>query len=107
MLEAHEMPAQNDSTPPYPNTQATTFTVGQLYVHAMSSAYPKTIEKWYWGLGPAPLTGRLLAPIHPRKESLIGWPPTALNDRSAEDIAAAFHRYTDAISTSIVGRRLF
>jgi hypothetical protein len=71
MLEAHEMPAQNDPIPPYPNTQATTFTVGQLYVHAMSSAYPKTIEKWYWGLGPAPLAGRLLAPAKTR------WPAAA------------------------------
>jgi hypothetical protein len=107
MLDAKDMPKPEDVEPPFPNTQITTFTVGQLYVHTMSSAYSETVAKWYWGLGPAPTAGKLLAQIHPHKESIIAWPPTALTDRSADDIAGAFKRYTDALSLSMLGRRLF
>jgi hypothetical protein len=107
MLDAEDMPKPGDTEPPLPNTQVTTFTVGQLYVHVVSSAYPGTFAKWYWGLGPAPAAGSFLAQIHPHKESIIARPPMSLTDRSAGDIAGVFKRYTDAISLSMMGRRIF
>jgi hypothetical protein len=73
----------------------------------MSSAFSDTVAKWYWGLGPAPAAGKLLAQISPPKESIIAWPPIGLTDQSADIIAAAFKLYTDAMSLSMLGRRLY
>jgi hypothetical protein len=103
MLDARDVPTSDHSEPPLPNTQVTTFTVGRLYVHVMSSVHADTVAKWYWGLGPAPIEGRLLAQIFPHKESIIAWPPQSLSDQSADGIAGAFKRYTDAISLSLLG----
>ncbi len=107
ILEGKEIPAPEDKKPLLPNSQITTFTVGQLYVHVMSSTIPNMFDGWRWGWGPAPQAGRLLAQIHPPKESMIVWPPTSLTDASADGIAAGFERYIDAISRSMTGRRIF
>jgi len=104
VLESKDIP--NDGTPTLPNTQVTTFVVGQLYIHVMSCLYPEIVTQWTWGWGPAPEVGRLLVQISPLKESLIAWPPASLTDQSADLIASAFDRYITLLDRSILGLKL-
>jgi hypothetical protein len=46
-----------------PNTQATTFAVGKLFVHTMSCAYPEFARDWHWMT--VPRANRLLVSIWP------------------------------------------
>ncbi len=87
-----------------PNTQVTTFVVGQLYVHTMSSVDSANIDKWATTLHHA---FPFMVPLLPHRESFIAWPPTTMSDRDADLIASAFHRYIDRISRSMLGVRLF
>ena len=86
-------------TPAPPNTQTTTFVVGKLYVHVMSSHFPEYTRLWDWR--PVPQAKRLLVPIWPIDRAKIGWPPSkALNDKNAQDFAMAFFRAVDTIVKS-------
>jgi hypothetical protein len=103
ILEGKDTPAP-DAGYVLPNTQVTTFVVGELYVHVMSSVDPENINGWAMRLS---YSERRLVCIHPAKESLIVWPPRTLTDRDADNIASAFHRYVEGIGRSLLGRRLF
>jgi hypothetical protein len=89
-----------------PNTQTTTFVIGELYVHVMSSSqHPDLTAKWLW---PAfSRLSRLLIQIWPPKESFIAWPPESLTDRDADTIPTLFANVIDASSRSLFGRRIF
>jgi hypothetical protein len=105
ILEAKDVPAiAVDGLAP-PNTQATTFVIGQLVVHVMStSGDPQTVAGWGW-----PFNSRIrlnFPQIWPPTESIIAWPPQTLSDFEVELIATAFERVIDGASRSIVGRRL-
>jgi hypothetical protein len=104
ILEAKDIPDEQSTDYVPPNTQTTTFVVGQLYVHVMSSVNPDNINKWATML---PRAEWLLVPLFPQKESFIAWPPTSIADRQADAIASAFHLYIEGISRSLLGRRLF
>jgi hypothetical protein len=103
ILEAKDTPAPGTGWV-LPNTQVTTFVVGELYVHVMSSIDPANINGWATRLS---FSERRLVSIHPAKESFIVWPPQTLNDRDADGIASAFHRYIEGVSRSLLGRRIF
>ena len=82
----------------------TTFVVGELYVHVMSSVDPENINGWATRLS---YSERRLVCIHPAQESLIVWPPPSLLDKDADNIASSFHRFVEGISRTLLGRRLF
>jgi hypothetical protein len=103
VLEAKDTPTP-DAGFVSPNTQVTTFVVGELYVHVMSSVDPDNIKGWATRLSHSE---RRLVYILPATESFIAWPPRGLTDRAADGIASAFHRYVEGISRSLLGRRLF
>ena len=103
ILEAKDVPAPGTGFVP-PNTQVTTFVVGELYVHVMSSVDLENINGWATRLS---FSERRLVCIHPAKESFIVWPAPSLTDKDADNIASAFHRYVEGISRSLSGRRLF
>jgi hypothetical protein len=85
--------------PAAPNTQTTTFVVGELYVHVMSSTgYPDLPAKWIWP------TSRL---ARPARENFIAWPPESLTDGDADTIPTLFSNVIDKASCSLLGRRLF
>lgn len=91
----HHKPEIMDNGLPRPNTQTMTFTVGRLYVHVASSV-TDVFEDWR-------LTKTdLLEQIWPIRRNIIGWPPTTLNDRDADQIAAAFQRVSDEIGRQMV-----
>jgi hypothetical protein len=70
---------------PLPNTQATTFVIGKLYVHALSTAIRGGINRQ-----------RVQVPgvvqLWPFKQSPIGWPRRSLTDDEAAGIAMAYIR---------------
>jgi len=68
---------------PLPNTQTTTFVVGQLYSHVLSTAVRGGINRQ-----------RVQVPgvvqLWPFKASPVGWPRTPMTDEQAEGIAMAY-----------------
>lgn len=85
--EKHIPDVTNDGTP-RPNTQATTFVVGQLYIHAMSSSVPNLIDRFVFTGSGAPK----LRQIWPIINDKIDWPPAlAITNGAAHSIATAFY----------------
>jgi hypothetical protein len=106
ILKSADIPESAIDDYPSPNTQTTTFAVGELYIHVMSTcSEPTIVNQWIWPIASRP--GRLLTQIWPPRESIIAWPPESLTDGDADFIATAFDRIIDAASRSMLGRRLF
>jgi len=67
----------------HPNTQTTTFVVGQLYIQTFSCALPKITDKWSLDRqGPS-----ILSQLWPVKESFIAWPTNDIRDSDAYRIS--------------------
>jgi len=97
---------RNESGIPKPNTQTTTFTVGQLYIFAASS--PTDIfEQWRVTADGA---GKLTQ-IWPILRNVVGWPPPAITDREADTISAAFFQFAEQVGRlnldPVVGAAVF
>jgi hypothetical protein len=74
---------------PWPNTQTSTFVVGQLYVTVISSAHQRLASKWHFNAR----SNALLRQMWPVRDRSIRWPPLeALTDDDADRIASAFFR---------------
>ena len=86
-----------------PNTQTTTFVIGNLFVHIISGD-ADTVSRWVWPSG-SPLTIKLVQ-ITPTRESIVVWPPQSLTDFELDSISTAFERVIDGASRSFGGRRL-
>jgi hypothetical protein len=80
---------------PRPNTQASTFIIGKLYVHAMSCEFREYPRDWHWKT--TPRANRLLATIWPIRHQLVCWPIDSLSDNEARTFATAFFSFVDAI----------
>jgi hypothetical protein len=105
ILEAKGISELKDNDFAQPNTQTTTFVVGNLFVHVIStSGDPSTVSRWIWPSG-SPLTLKLVQ-IAPTRESIVVWPPQSLTDFETELISTAFERVIDGASRSLTGRRL-
>ena len=75
---------------PPSNTQVTTYTIGRLYVHCISSIWKAPVERFNF---PTPGDGRFLRQIWPILYSPIAWPPKLrLTDKDADRIASEFMR---------------
>ena len=71
----------------FPNTQTTTFVIGQLYIHVLSSEIVSVVRKNEMRRGAKALLYR----IHPIKKSPLAWPPPMpITDEDADAIASAF-----------------
>ena len=71
---------------PFYNTQSTTYRVGELFIHAISSTWRKCIVKHRFVV-----PGNLLCEIWPARGASISWPPTrGLTDIEANRVAAGF-----------------
>ena len=94
-----------DNTLSPPDTQATTFVIGQLCVHVLSSSGdPTIVTRWNW-----PFTSRIglnLPRIFPPKEAVIVWPPNSLSEFEIELVSTTFERVIEIARRSIAGRRL-
>jgi len=78
---------------PVPNTQTTTYIVGQLYLHVLSSPIGVLIEKTELD----PLFFVRLFPIS-RGNTLVVWPPRSLSDQAAYMVSRAVFDELDRIS---------
>jgi hypothetical protein len=87
-------PDPNGHEKPIANTQTSTFVLGNLYVHAMSSEHPEYIEGWRWPIRPS----MVLIQIWPPKETFIAWPGMTMVDQDAMIIAEFFFRNIHAIA---------
>ena len=83
---------------PLPNTQTTTFVVGELYIHTMSSAYHELCRDWQW-LGNDRLRA-LLVPIWPIRHEFIAWPWHGITDN---DIAMSAEMFTQHCERAVRG----
>jgi hypothetical protein len=86
-----------------PNTQTTTFIVGNFCVHVLSGD-ADIVSRWIWPSGSRIAFN--LPQIFPPKESFIAWPPQGLTNFEVELITNLFERAVDGASKGISGRRL-
>lgn len=85
-----DVPEGENPDLPRSHTQTTTFIVGQLYVHVLSSSVPAVVSKLRLN-GRAP---SLLTQVWPSIHQSITWPPgTRLVDTDTDGIAVALFDY--------------
>ncbi len=81
-------PARRQEAPM--NAQTTTYAVGRLYIHALSSAVPGGALDWQF-------QGRdhdLLRQLWPTAPYSLLWPPPTMNDKDADRIAGALMEFS-------------
>ncbi len=83
----HIVETAEDNTP-IANTQATTFSVGELYVTVLSSALIKIVRRWHFGTEGL----RLLRQIWPVTRTAVRWPPPYMMGEEASLFSGAFFR---------------
>jgi hypothetical protein len=84
-----------DNGLPRPNTQTTTFVVGELYIHAFSSALKEMVNMIR--IGPNTRGESTFAQIWPRNDSVIVWPANPMTDRDADTVASAFLTFAQKV----------
>jgi hypothetical protein len=90
LIGGEELRGAGDVYSPFPNTQTTTFVVGELCIHTMSSFHQDIVRDWHW-LEHGRLC-HLLAPIWPIRHELIAWPIHGLSDADVALSAGMFMR---------------
>jgi hypothetical protein len=92
ILDAEDFSDFVPNDPRATKLQATVFTIGQLYVFAMSCPIPGIANGWDWRTAPAALTK--MVKIWPtQRHPDITWPLPSLTDREADTFATAVERY--------------
>jgi hypothetical protein len=82
---------------PRSNTQAVTFVVGRLFIHAFACPFPEILSA---GKIVETVDARL-SQIWPPRHSFLIWPPTdTLNDREADRLTAAIFNRLDEAGTA-------
>jgi hypothetical protein len=97
ILPAEDVPSALANDTRSPNTQTTTFVVGQLYVHAMNCRFDSIIYGWDWRT--APRARRSLFQISPSVSPFAFFPLAPLTDADAFKFATAFMEYTEDIAS--------
>jgi hypothetical protein len=82
--EKHISEIAADDTP-RPNTQTTSLVLGELYVHAYSSIFPKLVSR----IGISPPLSEMICQIWPIREHFVAWPIEPITDRQADNLAGA------------------
>jgi len=96
IYSAKDIPGRKASNRREPNHQATTFTVGQLYVHVFSGHFRNLIMDWDWRT--APRARSCLTQIWPIQFPLAMWPTQDMTDADAEAFSMSFVRWSGAIA---------
>jgi hypothetical protein len=82
-----------------PNTQTTSFCVGQLFAYAMSSQFSTIPRGWDWRT--ASTANTKLHRIWPIETPEIIWPPAEMTDAEAESYPVAFVHYMDNLALRV------
>lgn len=96
IVGGEELPSAEKVYTPLPNTQTTTFVVGKLYVHTMSSSYPDITTNWRW-LNNTRLQS-LLIPIFPSDLQFIAWPVHRVSEGDVKLSSEMFIRWVEEIA---------
>lgn len=96
ILAEEDIPQGDPNYVPPPNTQMTTFVVGQLYIHAFSSATTDITHRWQFA-GVHGIAKTVLAQIWPLQESFIAWPTEDIWDITADRLASYIFRHLHLI----------
>jgi hypothetical protein len=79
-----------------PNTQTTTFCLGEMFAFAMSSEFPEIPRGWDWRTVPS--ANFKLHWIWPMKQPEVTWPPATMTDAEAQAYPVAFAHYMDDLA---------
>ena len=93
ILDADVLPATLSDADRRPNTQTTSFTIGELYFFAMSTPYPAIANTWNWRTARR-ARGRLVQ-IWPHTSMGIFWPMPLMTDADAASFGTAVARDFD------------
>jgi hypothetical protein len=96
IVNADVLPPEISNEDKRPTMQTTTFTVGKLFVFAMSSEFPEIPAGWDWRT--APSARNKLVKLWPITVSSIEWPPEAMNDADADAFAGAVMFYFEDLA---------
>jgi hypothetical protein len=96
IVNADELPTEISDEDKRPTMQTTAFTVGKLFVFAMSSEFPEIPAGWDWRT--APLARTKLVKLWPATVQSIGWPPEAMSDADADAFAGAVIFYFEDLA---------
>ena len=98
IYNAEDIANVEDTDNPQTNTQTTTFRIGKLFLHAMSSSHTDLVRDWDWRT--APRARSLLVPVWPLTpwRQFIAWPVHGLLDADAFQIARAYFAQVDSIA---------
>jgi hypothetical protein len=84
-------PKLSEKKTPKPNTQTSTYVVGQLYIHAFSCPFPEFVHR----CGLSNTGAKKFAQIWPLRESMIAWPTNVISDREADNMAGEIFKKFD------------
>jgi hypothetical protein len=82
-----------------PNTQTTTFSLGEFFAFAMSSEFAEISHGWDWRT--APSANVKLRKIWPIQQSSVAWQPPEMSDSEARSYPVAFARYMDDLALRV------
>jgi hypothetical protein len=102
IVNADELPAVISDEDKRPTMQTTAFTVGKLFVFAMSSEFPEIPAGWDWRT--APLARTKLVKLWPTTEQTIKWPPESMDDVDADAFAGAVIFYFEDLGKATRNR---
>jgi hypothetical protein len=96
IVDADELPEEMSDDEKRPTMQTTAFTVGKLFVFAMSSEFAEIPAGWDWRT--APLARTKLVKIWPTTGQAVGWPPPTMSDADADAFAGAVMFYFEELA---------
>lgn len=92
ILDADDFSDLVPNDPRATKLQTTVFTIGQLFVFAMSCPIVGIANGWDWRTAPVALN-KMIKIWPPQGHPTINWPPHSMSDREADFFATAVERY--------------
>jgi hypothetical protein len=96
VLETKDVPPAG--VPPQSNMQITTFMIGELFAHAMSTQFPNQVRDWDFRTWPRARV--LLSQVWPIEETAMVWPTQTMSmtDLDAFNIGRAYFNWLNGIA---------
>jgi hypothetical protein len=98
LLSSEEFANLPDKDNAAPNMQSSSFILGSLYLHIISTTPANAVYVRNWGWTTAPRATRLLAQIWPPREEIVLFPFPMMNDIDARDFSMAFFEHLHNIA---------
>jgi len=99
ILDAKKLPNAVTAEDRLPNTQATAFKVGKLYVATLNCPFPTITQGWDWRTAPRALSR--LQQIWPISRHILMWPAADMSNKDASSFATAWKRYSDNLAKRV------